>query len=63
MTDLRTDESLLARLKRATSRNPSRAQVERQRISFIMGSLPEESDMTREQIQDVLEQQEGKKQG
>jgi hypothetical protein len=63
MSDLRTDESLLAALRKATSRTPSHDQIERQRISFIMGALSDDSDMTREQIQDVLERQEGKKQG
>lgn len=61
MTNLRTDEGLLNALKRASSRTPSFDQLERQRLSFVMGALPDDNDMTREEVQSVIEQQEGRR--
>lgn len=61
MTDLRTDEALLRKLTEAASSSPSLEQLDRQRLSFVMGALPEDNQMTREQVQSVLERQEGRK--
>lgn len=61
MTDLRTDEALLRALQKAASRTPSFEQLERQRLSFVMGALPDDNKMTREQVQSVIERQEGRK--
>jgi hypothetical protein len=55
MPELKTDPALLEALERQSNRRPSRDQLESQRISFIMGSLSEESDLTREEVQSVLE--------
>ncbi len=59
MGDLRTNQNLLAALEKATSTHPTRDQVEKQRLSFVMGALPTESNMTREQVQQILDHQRG----
>jgi hypothetical protein len=61
MTDLKTSDSLLDALKRAAAYKPTAEELERQRVSFILGSLREESTVTRERVQEVLAQQEGRK--
>jgi hypothetical protein len=61
MPELKTDQALLTALQNASSREPGHEQLERQRLSFVMGTLPEENDMTRDQVLDVLERQEGRK--
>ncbi len=55
MTGLRTNEALLDALTRSSSRSLNNRQMEQQRISFVMGSLDEENDMTREQVEQALE--------
>lgn len=61
MTNIQTNEALLRALAEASPRSPSFDQLDKQRLSFVMGVLPEENEMTREEVQDVLEQQEGRK--
>lgn len=61
MTELKTSELLLAALKEASKRGLTAEELNKQRISFIMGSLKESSTVTRSRIQEVLAEQEGKK--
>lgn len=61
MTGLRTNEALLKALQESSSRKPSFEQLEKQRLSFVMGALDDDNEMTREEVQDVLERQEGRK--
>jgi hypothetical protein len=61
MTELRTRESLLSALKLAASRRPTAEELQKQRISFIMGSINDKSTVTRARISEVLAAQEGKK--
>jgi hypothetical protein len=61
MTELRTNEALLAALRDASPRSPTFDQLDKQRLSFVMGALPEENEMTREEVQEALERQEGRK--
>ena len=61
MTELHTDEALLEALERLTSRSPSFELFDKQRISFVMGALPDNNSMTREEVQGVLERQKGRK--
>lgn len=60
MTGLRTNEALLRALENSSPRNPSQGQLETQRLSFVMGSLDDENEMTREEVQSVLEKQDGR---
>jgi hypothetical protein len=61
MTDLKTDESLLKKLRDATTRVPTAEELEKQRVSFVMGSLGRQSTATRAQVEEMLAKQEGKK--
>ena len=54
MSDLHTDEKLLAALKEAATRTISRAEAQKQRVSFIMGSVDDESGVTRERVEKAL---------
>ena len=57
MTDLRTNEALLKALEQSSSRVLSHSQIEQQRLSFVMGALDDDNNMTREQVEQVLELQ------
>lgn len=57
MTGLRTSEALLDALQKSSSRVLSHERMEQQRLSFVMGSLDDENDMTREQVEQALERQ------
>lgn len=61
MTDLKTDESLLRALKRASEYTPSQEELHRQRVSFIMGTLSDRNTVTRAQVEEILAQHEGRK--
>jgi hypothetical protein len=63
MTKLKTDESLLETLRSAAAHEPSADELHAQRISFIMGSLKDDSTVSREKVSQVLADQEGKKRG
>jgi hypothetical protein len=58
-TDLKTDPGLLERLAMAASRSITRSELHEQRISFIIGNLPKDSTITRDQIVSVLNRVEG----
>lgn len=59
MTDLKTRESLLAALRSASRREPTAEEIEKQRVSFILGSLKEKNTMSREKVVELLRKQEG----
>jgi hypothetical protein len=59
MTNLRTKESTLRALENASRRTPTQDEIRKQRISFIMGSLNKDSQMTKAKIQEMLAEQEG----
>lgn len=61
MTELKTNESLLNKLKNATTRQPTAEELERQRLSFVMSSLGKKSTATRAQVEEMLAKQEGKR--
>jgi len=61
MTNLKTKESTLDALRDAAKVPATPAVLRRQRISFIMGSLNNESSVTRAQIKEILAKQEGEK--
>ena len=51
MTQLHTSEAFLATLRKSSTENPDG----KQRVSFILGSLPDGNNMTREQVKSVLD--------
>jgi uncharacterized lipoprotein YmbA len=55
----KTDVALLERLRNAAKHEMSRAEVERQRASFVFGNLPRDSAMTRHQVEVALARLEG----
>ncbi len=63
MTNLKTKESTLQALERATQVRLTSQDIRQQRVSFIMGSIDTNSPMTRAQVQEILEKQEGEKAG
>lgn len=61
MTGLQTNEKLIRALTDGAKKELSKRQVDRQRVSFVYGSLDERNDMTRQQVQSALEKHEGRK--
>jgi hypothetical protein len=61
MTNLKTKESTLQALERASRNPPTPEEMKKQRVSFIMGSLNKDSHVTRAKIQEILAEQEGNK--
>ena len=59
MGDLKTDPKLLRSLAAAVKRELTPDQLLRQKISFIMGSLSEDSTITRAKIEKALRKSEG----
>jgi hypothetical protein len=60
--DLKTNASLLEALKRASAHGPSADEIEKQRLSFVMGSLKTSNQITRAEVQRILNQHdEGRK--
>lgn len=57
--DLKTDARLLTALKGAARRVLTAAELKEQRVSFVYGSLDAQSDVTREQVREMLAKQEG----
>lgn len=57
--NIATDSALLAKLSAASRVALTREQLRRQRVSFIYGSLPKDSTITRQQIENVLSKSEG----
>jgi pseudouridine-5'-phosphate glycosidase len=57
--DIKTDATLLRRLSEAARKQLTREELRLQRISFIYGSLPQDSTITRQQIERVLNRAEG----
>lgn len=60
MLNLRTDPRLLDALKSASMRYPSVDQIERQRLSFVMGTLSTANHMTRQDVKKIIDLHEGR---
>lgn len=60
MTNLKTKPSTIEALKRAASQPLTSEEVERQRVSFIMGTLKENSPVTRAKVEEVLARHSGR---
>jgi hypothetical protein len=59
MIQIKTQETLLSALRKASAHPVTPEELHAQRVSFIMGSVKAESGITREQVQQVLAKQEG----
>lgn len=60
ITELKSDAALLEALRRAASRKLTQGELQRQKVSFILGSVKETSGITRERIERELAQQDGR---
>jgi hypothetical protein len=60
MEKLATSESLLRALRQSADRRPTAREMHAQRISFVMGSLGQKNNATRERVEHVLAEQEGR---
>lgn len=56
---LKTDPSLIEKIKRAASHKPTPTEIFEQRVSGAFAALPKDSSVTREQVRKVLIEQEG----
>lgn len=61
MTDLHTNEALLLKLKASASKTLTSDDILKQRISYVMGTLKDDSPVTRAKVKAVLSMQDGKK--
>jgi hypothetical protein len=60
LTNLKTDGALLEALERSADHVITASELHNQRVSFIMGSVSEGNGLTRERVEQILAQQEGK---
>ena len=58
-TDLKTDAALLAKLAEAAKRPMTKDELRQQKISFILSSVPNDSAVTRAQVEKALETADG----
>jgi hypothetical protein len=57
--DLKTDEALLNRLHKATVQSATKEELHKQRVSFVYGNLPDDSTITKQQVEAALARIEG----
>lgn len=58
-TEIKTDQTLLDRLKAAAMHEMTNEEIRRQRLSFVFGNMPSESAMTKHQVEAALARIEG----
>ena len=56
---LKTDESLIKRLKESASRPITKKELAEQRVSFVYGNLPKDSTITRDRVAKKIKMNEG----
>jgi hypothetical protein len=61
MTDLHTNPKLLDKLRASASKELTADIIRQQRISYVMGTLKDDSSVTRDKVRDVLRLHEGKR--
>jgi hypothetical protein len=61
MTETKTSEALLNALRNAAAHKPTAEELNRQRVSYIMGFLDSKSAVTRAEVEAVLAEHEGRK--
>lgn len=59
--DIKTDADLLRRLRAAAGKSLSQEELRAQRLSFILGNLPKDSTVTRDEVERMLDQIDGEK--
>ncbi|MFT3673563.1 hypothetical protein [Aestuariivirga sp.] len=61
MTNLKTNDQLLRKMRSAASKSLTAEELRQQKISFIMANFDEESSVTRDYVGAVLDKQDGRK--
>lgn len=61
LTDLHTNEALLLKLKASAAKTLTAEDILKQRISYVMGTLKDDSPVTRSKVKAVLSLQTGEK--
>ncbi|MBC6441393.1 MAG: hypothetical protein GDA49_13525 [Rhodospirillales bacterium] len=56
----KTNSALLQALEEAAGREMTQAEVREQKISFVMGMIGEHNDLTRAQVAQLIDKQNGK---
>lgn len=56
---LKTDPELIRLLEESASEPITKEELERQRVSFVYGNLPNNSDITRERVAEKIKSNEG----
>ena len=57
--DSRGDPKVIETMKRAVARPMSREERREQRVSFIVGTMGSDSTVTREEVERILDEQDG----
>lgn len=60
MSDVMDKDDFVVALKKATTLDLSADEIQKQRVSFVMGSLGKESVATRTFVEDALAKQDGR---
>lgn len=60
MTHLETSPALLEAIRKASVTELTADEVRRQRVSFVMGTLKDQSSITRDRVEEVLAKQDGR---
>jgi hypothetical protein len=61
MGNIQTSQALLERLRTSAKRTQSQAEIDRQRVSFVLGTLKDKSTVTRSRVEEILAKQDGRK--
>jgi hypothetical protein len=59
MPTIKTDPELIRRLEASAKRQLSKDEVRAQRVSFVYGNMPQESSMSRNQVEAIIAKIEG----
>jgi hypothetical protein len=61
MTELKTNDALLARMRASAATSLTTEEMQRQRVSFAMGMMGDKSTLTRDQVERILGEGSGEK--
>ena len=60
MTKFKTDPDLLKALEEAAGREMTQVEVREQKISFVMGMIDEDNNLTRAEVAKIIDNHNGK---
>ncbi|KXJ56108.1 MAG: hypothetical protein AXW12_08715 [Thalassospira sp. Nap_22] len=61
MIELKTNQALLDKLQRLSSKSLTQEMLEKQRSSFVYGVLSSENNMTKQEVREVIARQSGER--